>query len=115
MEIGVFPDCNVHRNLAYAVQQIIAQELEVERLKRASILTGLGGVNSENMKNPRKSEIIENVQNNSSNTPNNTKQSGKNASLKEIVSFTCASLFIVNFIIFNNFRCTKTFSEISLI
>ncbi|XP_071574574.1 chromosome transmission fidelity protein 18 homolog isoform X2 [Temnothorax nylanderi] len=72
--------------LAYAVQQIIAQELEVERLKRSSILTGLDGVNSENVANPEKLEIIKSAQNISSNPPNNTKQSGKNVtSLKEIV------------------------------
>ncbi|KYN27861.1 Chromosome transmission fidelity protein 18 like protein [Trachymyrmex cornetzi] len=86
LEIGVFLNCNTHRNLAYAVQQIITQELEVERLKRASILTGLGEVNSENVAKPGNPEIVENVQNISSNVVNNTKQSTKDAtSLKEIV------------------------------
>ncbi|XP_018307581.1 chromosome transmission fidelity protein 18 homolog isoform X1 [Mycetomoellerius zeteki] len=85
LEIGVFLNCNAHRSLAYAVQQIITQELEVERLKRASILTGLG-VNSENMAKSGNPETVENVQNISSNVENNTKQSRKNAtSLKEIV------------------------------
>lgn len=87
LEVGVFPDCNAHRSLAYAVQQIIAQELEVERLKRASILMGLG-VSSENVTNPGKLEIIESDQNRSSNLPNNTKRSEKNVILKEKVSFT---------------------------
>lgn len=114
MEIGVFLNCNAHRSLAYAVQQIITQELEVERLKRASILTGLG-VNSENMAKSGNPETVENVQNISSNVENNTKQSRKNAtSLKEIVSFMrfsfyCQSLYTQQF-----FRYTKTFSEISL-
>ncbi|KAG5315342.1 CTF18 protein, partial [Pseudoatta argentina] len=87
LEIGVFLNCNAHRSLAYAVQQIITQELEVERLKRASILTGLGEVNSENMAKSGNSEIVKNsVQNISSNVVNNTKQSTKDAtSLKEIV------------------------------
>ncbi|XP_011053848.1 PREDICTED: chromosome transmission fidelity protein 18 homolog [Acromyrmex echinatior] len=87
LEIGVFLNCNAHRSLAYAVQQIITQELEVERLKRASILTGLGEVNSENMAKPGNPEIVKNlVQNISSNVVNNTKQSTKDAtSLKEIV------------------------------
>ncbi|XP_018394126.1 PREDICTED: chromosome transmission fidelity protein 18 homolog [Cyphomyrmex costatus] len=86
LEIGVFFNCNTHRSLAYAVQQIIAQELEVERLKRASILTGLGEVNSENTAKPVNLEIVENVQNVSSDVVNNTKQSSKNAtSFKEIV------------------------------
>ncbi|KAL0100828.1 hypothetical protein PUN28_019304 [Cardiocondyla obscurior] len=84
LEIGIFPDCNVHRNLAYAIQQIIAQELEVERLKRASILTGLSRVSSENMANPGKPEIIKNAQN-KSNPSNITKQSAKELPLKEIV------------------------------
>ncbi|KYN42346.1 Chromosome transmission fidelity protein 18 like protein [Trachymyrmex septentrionalis] len=86
LEIGVFLNCNAHRSLAYAVQQIITQELEIERLKRASILTGLGEVNSENMAKPGNLEIVENIQNISSNFVNNTKQSIKDAtSLKEIV------------------------------
>ncbi|XP_011706225.1 PREDICTED: chromosome transmission fidelity protein 18 homolog, partial [Wasmannia auropunctata] len=90
LEVGVFPDCKAHRNLTYAVQQIIAQELEVERLKRASILTGLGGVNSEIPANPKKPETTENIQNRSSNLPNNknnTKQSTNEEKkpLKEIV------------------------------
>lgn len=88
MEVGVLPDCNVHRSLAYAVQQIITQELEVERLKRASILTGLGRVpwqSLENMTNPGKPESVQNR----SNLSNNTKQPRKNVtSLKEIVSLT---------------------------
>lgn len=117
MEIGVFPDCNAHRNLAYAVQQIIAQELEVERLKRTSInLTGLGGVNSENVANLGKPEIMESDQNRSSNLPNNTKQSEKNVTFKEMVSFIYFFFMVYdgNLIILNNFRCTKIFSEILL-
>ncbi|XP_043248448.1 chromosome transmission fidelity protein 18 homolog [Colletes gigas] len=35
-EVGIFPDCNHHRTLAYAVKQIIIQELEAERLRRAA-------------------------------------------------------------------------------
>lgn len=78
----------MHRNLAYAVQQIIAQELEVERLKRASISMRLG-TSSENVTNPEKPEIRKSAQDKSSNNPNNAKQSEKTAaSLKEIVSFT---------------------------
>ncbi|XP_012223290.1 chromosome transmission fidelity protein 18 homolog [Linepithema humile] len=84
-EVGVFPDCNAHRHLAYAVQQIITQELEVERLKRASISTGLSRASSENTTNSRKPETAENIQNKPSNTPNNAKQSGKKMSLKEII------------------------------
>ena len=80
----------MHRSLAYAVQQIIAQELEVERLKHASILTGLDGVGSENATNLEKQKmpkITETVQNKSSNLTKNTKQPGKNmTSLKEMVS-----------------------------
>lgn len=88
MEVGVLPDCNTHRSLAYAIQQIIAQELEVERLKRASILTGLGKDNLENTTNSEKPEIKESDQNRSD-LLNNTKQPGKNVtSLKEIVSHT---------------------------
>ena len=92
MEIGVFLNCNAHRSLAYAVQQIITQELEVERLKRASILTGLDEVNMAKLGNPK---IVENsVQNISSNVVNNTKQFTKDAtSLKEIVSFMCFSFY----------------------
>ncbi|XP_012539347.1 chromosome transmission fidelity protein 18 homolog [Monomorium pharaonis] len=86
LEVGVFSDCNAHRSLAYAVQQIIAQELEFERLKRANILTGLGEVDSETMTNSEKSEVTESVQNKSSNLLNNSKQIGKNVTtLKETV------------------------------
>ena len=35
-EIGVFPDCKNRRGLSYAVKQIVIQELEVERVKRAA-------------------------------------------------------------------------------
>ncbi|XP_060811233.1 chromosome transmission fidelity protein 18 homolog isoform X1 [Bombus pascuorum] len=34
-EIGIFPDCKYHRTLTYTVKQIIVQELEAERLRRA--------------------------------------------------------------------------------
>lgn len=113
LEVGIFPDCNVHRNLAYAVQQIIAQELEIERLKRTSISTKLG-VSSENETDPKKPEIIRSAQNRSSNQPNNTKQSEKNViSLKEIVSFMRFSFYRLSSYT-NNFRYTRTFSEISL-
>lgn len=98
MEVGVLPDCNTHRSLAYAIQQIIAQELEVERLKRASILTGLGKDSLENTTNSEKPENKESVQNRSD-LLNNMKQPGKNTtSLKEIVSiailFYCQSRYI---------------------
>jgi len=97
LEVGVLPNCNPHRYLAYAVQQIIAQELEVERLKRASILTGIGGVSL--LENTTKSGESENTKNNKDNTKNtknnkdnssnslNSTKSGKSAtSLKEVVS-----------------------------
>ncbi|CAK9798019.1 Chromosome transmission fidelity protein 18 homolog [Anthophora quadrimaculata] len=38
-EIGVFPDCKSRRTLVYAVKQIIVQELEAERLRRAANMT----------------------------------------------------------------------------
>ncbi|EFN74480.1 Chromosome transmission fidelity protein 18-like protein [Camponotus floridanus] len=96
LEVGVLPNCNPHRYLAYAVQQIIAQELEVERLKRASILTGISGVSLlENTTNSGESENTKNNKNNTKNTKNNkdnssnslnSTKSGKNAtSLKEVV------------------------------
>ncbi|XP_072767686.1 chromosome transmission fidelity protein 18 homolog [Anoplolepis gracilipes] len=90
LEVGVFPNCNPHRYLAYAVQQIITQELEVERLRRASILTGLGAVSlSENMANSGKSKTTENNKDNkkdkSSNPPNGTKAGKSATSLKEVV------------------------------
>lgn len=90
MEVGVLPNCNPHRYLAYAVQQIIAQELEVERLKRASILTGIGEVSLS--KNTTKSGESGNTKNNkdnkdnSFNPPNNTKSAKSATSLKEVVS-----------------------------
>lgn len=96
VEVGVLLDCNVHRHLPYAVQQIIAQELEVERLKRASMLTGLG-IPLENTTNSEKLfKDAENTKINKSPNANNEtseKQSGKskpikNSSLKEAVSLT---------------------------
>jgi len=96
------------------IQQIIAHELEVERLKRASILTGLGEVNLENRANSGRPEITENIQNKSFDLSNNTKQCEKNVtSLKEIVSSTRFSFYCQSHIL-NNFRYTKTFLEISL-
>lgn len=69
------------------MQQIIAQELEVERLRRASILTGLGGVNAESMTNSKKSEVIENVQKKSVDNAKSRKNDAvKTMSLKEVVS-----------------------------
>jgi len=106
LEIGVFLNCNAHRSLAYAVQQIITQELEVERLKRASILTGLDEVNMAKLGNPK---IVENsVQNISSNVVNNTKQFTKDAtSLKEIVSLffflLSISLYLTIFQVYKDF------------
>jgi len=100
LEIGIFPDCNMHRRLAYSIQQIIAHELEVERLKRASILTGLGEVNLENVTNSGRPEITKNIQNKSFDLSNNIKQCEKNVtSLKEIVSSTHFS-FYCQFLIF---------------
>ncbi|XP_011639488.1 chromosome transmission fidelity protein 18 homolog, partial [Pogonomyrmex barbatus] len=81
LEVGILPDCNVHRRLAYAVQQIIAQELEVERLKRANSLTGLDGIRLKNMTNSEKPEIIESIQNKFSNSLNSMKQPKKNMTL----------------------------------
>lgn len=100
VEVGVLPDCNAHRNLPYAVQQIIAQELEVERLKRASMLTGLGI--SLNTNSEKSSKAAENNKSNKSPNANNEtsekqqtsdkqsgkSKSGKNSSLKEAVSLT---------------------------
>jgi len=89
----------MHRRLAYSIQQIIAHELEVERLKRASILTGLGEVNLENVANSGRPEITKTIQNKSFDLSNNMKQCEKNVtSLKEIVSSTHVFLFIVNLI-----------------
>ncbi|XP_032677350.1 chromosome transmission fidelity protein 18 homolog isoform X2 [Odontomachus brunneus] len=87
LDIGILPNCNVHRCLAYAVQQIITQELEVERLKRASISMGLGEINNtENVTNSKNPVITEKIQDKSSNGSTNAKQFGKNeTSLKEVV------------------------------
>lgn len=35
-EISIFPDCKYHRTLTYPVKQILVQELEAERLRRAA-------------------------------------------------------------------------------
>jgi len=90
LEVGVFSNCNVHRHLAYAVQQIIAQELDIERLRRASTSTGLGEINMENRTNSEKSKTIESALKKSINPQNNAKfeknDSIKTMSLKEIVS-----------------------------
>lgn len=88
IEIGIFPGCMSHRCLTYALQQIIAQELEVERLRRASILTGLGRDNVHDAKSSKDSKIVQCTQNKSSNKPNNIKPSEKNVtSLKKVVSY----------------------------
>ncbi|EZA52142.1 Chromosome transmission fidelity protein 18-like protein [Ooceraea biroi] len=86
LEVGALPNCNAHRYLAYAVQQIIAQELEVERLRRASILTGLGGSNTESTANSGKSETTENARKKSVNPETNAKSGKKDAvkALKEV-------------------------------
>jgi len=90
LEVGVFSNCNVHRHLAYAVQQIIAQELDIERLRRVSTSTGLGKINMENATNSEKSKTTENAQKKSVNTQNNAKSEKndptKTMSLKEMVS-----------------------------
>ncbi|XP_063995530.1 chromosome transmission fidelity protein 18 homolog [Diachasmimorpha longicaudata] len=39
-EVGIFPDCKARRGLSYAVKQIVAQELEMERLRRAAVTWG---------------------------------------------------------------------------
>ncbi|XP_015122752.1 chromosome transmission fidelity protein 18 homolog [Diachasma alloeum] len=39
-EAGIFPDCKARRPLSYAVKQIVAHELEVERLRRAAVAWG---------------------------------------------------------------------------
>ncbi|KAJ8687340.1 hypothetical protein QAD02_023134 [Eretmocerus hayati] len=38
-DIGTFPDCRVRKQLAYAVKQIVIQELETERLQRAAAMS----------------------------------------------------------------------------
>ncbi|XP_043280438.1 chromosome transmission fidelity protein 18 homolog [Venturia canescens] len=35
LEIGILPDCKLRRSMPYAVKQIVAQELEIERVRRA--------------------------------------------------------------------------------
>lgn len=109
LEVGVFPDCNVHRNLAYAVQQIIAQELEVERLRRVSMRPGAG---PENATNPERPEI---ARDKSTDRPNDTKQPEKTAALlKERVSFRAFSSLTFILLCFNDFRCIRISSEMSL-
>lgn len=128
LEVGVLPDCSAHRCLAYAVQQIIAQELEVERLKRTSISTGLGSLNAENAGGPTNPKAIEDIRGRSSSEANNAKQSEKEkVPLKEAVSFINCFIFfiyakksnlaiiIADSPLFNNncFRYIKTSSGIS--
>lgn len=69
------------------MQQIIAQELEIERLKRASISTGLGELSSENATSSKDPETTEQIRDKPSNGPTDAKQSGKDTvPLKEVVS-----------------------------
>ncbi|XP_011304841.1 chromosome transmission fidelity protein 18 homolog [Fopius arisanus] len=51
-EVGIFPECKTRRGLSYAVKQIVAQELEVERLKRATLARGASS-NPEGSKTPQ--------------------------------------------------------------
>ncbi|XP_011151397.1 chromosome transmission fidelity protein 18 homolog isoform X2 [Harpegnathos saltator] len=106
LDVGVLPDCNAHRCLAYAVQQIIAQELEVERLKRASISMGI--IDPENATNSENSKTVEKVTDKPS--PKNTKQSEKRATLlKEVVYKD----FFGNIITTENKKQNKTINHIS--
>lgn len=67
-EVGIFPDCKQRRAPAYAVKQIIVQELEAERLRRAA-----NAINA--TKNPAKqaeSGTDAKIQNGTFKTPNST-------------------------------------------
>ncbi|KAK0093770.1 hypothetical protein PV326_012707 [Microctonus aethiopoides] len=49
-EIAIFPECKTRRGLFYTTKQMVSQELEIERLKRAAVATGIGTENSINDK-----------------------------------------------------------------
>ncbi|KAK0168430.1 hypothetical protein PV327_002232 [Microctonus hyperodae] len=49
-EIAIFPECKTRRGLFYTTKQMVSQELEIERLKRAAIATGIRTENSINDK-----------------------------------------------------------------
>ncbi|KAG7211889.1 hypothetical protein KM043_011100 [Ampulex compressa] len=94
-EIGIFPECKQRRTLVYAVKQIIAQELESERLRRTVHATHTIKSNTKNgmQKNTTQSidgkksisEAEKNVKNNSSNVTNHGEQTKKPIQLKEEV------------------------------
>ncbi|XP_043467460.1 chromosome transmission fidelity protein 18 homolog isoform X2 [Leptopilina heterotoma] len=50
LQIGTFPDCKFRRGLSYAVKQIVIQELEVERVKRAAALVNSASNKQEKQK-----------------------------------------------------------------
>lgn len=52
LQIGTFPDCKFRRGLSYAVKQIVIQELEVERVKRAAALVNSASNKQKKQKQP---------------------------------------------------------------
>lgn len=61
MEIGVFSECKSRRALAYGVKQILAQELESERLRRMSNATGIINESTNKEKTVTKTKTPENL------------------------------------------------------
>ncbi|XP_012153108.2 chromosome transmission fidelity protein 18 homolog [Megachile rotundata] len=59
-EIGIFPECKHRRTLAYGVKQIIVQELEAERLRRAAnVIKNVTNLTQYQDKNGSKQNITE--------------------------------------------------------
>ncbi|XP_057324055.1 chromosome transmission fidelity protein 18 homolog isoform X2 [Microplitis mediator] len=69
-EIGIFPDCKQRKGLSYTIKQIVAREVEIERLKRAAIASGITENSSEKKKATEAAKDVEFAKPDTINRPN---------------------------------------------
>ena len=94
-EVGIFPECKQRRESAYAVKQIIVQELEAERLRRAANAIN-GTKNPAKINNTTKqteSGTDAKIQNGTFKTPNSTATENPKKLKPEVKEITYKDFF----------------------
>ncbi|XP_076672404.1 chromosome transmission fidelity protein 18 homolog, partial [Andrena cerasifolii] len=94
-EVGIFPECKQRRTLVYAVKQIIVQELEAERLRRAA--NAINGTKNPGRNNnttkQTDSGMDTQIQNRTFKTPNSTATENPKKLQPEVKEITYKDFF----------------------
>ena len=94
-EVGIFPDCKQRRAPAYAVKQIIVQELEAERLRRAAnaINATKNPAKNNNTTKQTESGTDAKIQNGTVKTPSSTATKNPKKLIPEVKEITYKDFF----------------------